>query len=307
MHQNTSSKIYFVFLAIILIWGFSWPMNKIGIQYMHPIWFAALRLIIGTLSMFILVGMLGKLFLPTRKDMSIILTIGLLQMGLFTTLINLGLNYVDAGRSAILTYTTPLWVMPLAILFFNEKASYLKWLGFILGMAGVIVLFNPWSIDWSRHDVLMGNGMLLLAALSLAISMICARNIRWTRSPLELLPWQLLVGTIPVSLLAAYSQPHPIIEWNDMSIVTLAYTGFLGTAMGNWAATVVSKGLPSITVSLGFLGVPISGLLFSTLILDEAITSSIQIALIFIPTGIICVALGNRDNSITHRQLINNR
>lgn len=288
---RSNAKIYWLFLSVMLIWGLSWPMNKIGIQYLSPIWFTASRLIIATVSSFIVVKYLGKLILPSKRDLPLILSIGLLQMGLFTILINIGLNFVDAGRSAILTYTTPLWVLPIAILGFKEKSTFLKWIGFGLGMSGVLVLLSPWTIDWSHRQTIVGNLTLLAAAFSMAISILAARNLRWHRSPLELLPWQFLMGTLPTVLLAFYIDPHPSVEWNAPLAITLFYTGLIGTAIGNFGAVIVGKELPSITVSLGFLGVPIFGVLFSSLILHEAITPSIQLAMLLIPSGITCLSI----------------
>ena len=292
--QPSITHVYTLFISVILIWGLSWPMNKMGMQFIPAIWFATFRLVIATLTMFILVGGLRRLVIPTRRDLPLILSIGIFQMGLFTLLINIGLFYVDAGRSAILTYTTPFWVLPIAVLFFNEKLSPLKLLGFILGIIGVIALFSPWSIDWRDSEQLLGNGLLLLAAVSFGIALLCARNMQWHRPALELLPWQLLVGTIPVLGIAVLFDPNPIIQLNSTAILTLMYTAVLATAVANCCSTIVSRELPSVTVSIGFLGVPMSGLLFSTLILNEPITTAIKIAMFFIPAGLLCVALARK-------------
>lgn len=118
-------KNYFLLLVIvILIWGISWPMNKIGLEYMSPLLFATGRLIIATVSMFLIVIFTKNFIWPTRQDLPIILTIGLLQMGIFVLLINIGLHFVEAGRSSILVYTTPIWVTPIAIFIFKENAGF---------------------------------------------------------------------------------------------------------------------------------------------------------------------------------------
>ena len=49
-----------------------------------------------------------------------ILSVGLLHMGAFAALVSLGLQHVPAGRSVVLAYTTPLWVIPAARLFLGE-------------------------------------------------------------------------------------------------------------------------------------------------------------------------------------------
>lgn len=291
--SSASLKVYLSFFAIILIWGVNWPINKIGMQYMPAIWHAALRLSIGCLSMFILTIALGKCKLPSKKDLPAIFIMGFFQMGLFTLCINLGLNYVEAGRSAMLVYTTPLWVIPLAMIWFKEKLTLFKFIGFMLGISGVMVLFSPWSIDWSQKEVLYGHAILLLAALCFSISICYARNIKWVRSPLELLPWQLLVASVPVMIIALIHSPVSVVEWNKVSLSAILFTGILATGIGNFWATIINKELPSITASLGFLGVPISGVLCAAWILGEPITLSIKIALILIPGGLVCVALGN--------------
>ena len=176
-------KNYILLLIfVILIWGLNWPINKIGLEYMSPIVFATSRLIIATVSMFLIVILTRNFIWPTRQDLPIILTIGLLQMGIFVLLINVGLHLVEAGRSAILVYTTPIWVTPIAIFIFKEKAGFLKWLGLVLGIAGIIVLFGPWGIKWDNYAALLGNGILLLAAMCWAIAIICARHMKWRGS-----------------------------------------------------------------------------------------------------------------------------
>lgn len=285
-------KIYALLGALIIIWGLGWPMNKIGLQYMPPLWFAALRLLIGAGSMFCLVISLRKFIFPTKEDLPLILSLGFLQTGLYLLLINLGLAKVDAGRSAILAYTTPIWVMPLAVFLFKETATFYKKLGFLFGITGILVLFSPWSIDWADGEALLGNGYLLLAAFCMTGSILCSRYMRWTRSPMELLPWQLLVGAIPVLSFAAFKEPSPAVEWNMTLIGSLLYTATLGTAFGYWCANVISKALPATTFSLGLLGVPLCGLMGSVLILNEPMTMALKMAMFFIPTGLIFVTLG---------------
>ncbi len=287
-------KYYLLLILIVLVWGFAWSINKMGLQFVSPIWFSALRLIVGFFCISLIVIFLRKFKLPHPRDFRIILMMGLIQIGLFMTLINLGLLHVAAGRSAVLVYTTPLWVMPLAVLFFNEKLNYLKGIGFCLGMMGVVILFNPYTFVWSDHTALLGNGILLLASLCWAVSILCARNMKWHRTPLELLPWQLLVGTIPVLLIALFEQPHPHIQWNVSFVMMLAYMGIFATAFTYWGTIVLSKELPSITVSLSFLGVPVVGLIFAALLLHEKISFSMVIAMISIIGGLICVAWGGK-------------
>lgn len=290
-NKNSLVPIYLILVAIILIWGFSWPISKIGLQYIPPMWFTAFRILIGTICMFFIVILMKKFTLPTRRAIPLIAVMGLIQIATFMTLINLGLQYVDAGRSAILAYTTPLWVIPLAVFFFDERTSWQKWLGFLLGLTGILILFTPWEVDWKNHAELFGNGLLLLAALSWAVCMLCARHMHWHHSPLELISWQLLLANVPVWIMALLLEPHPAIILNWSLIFCLLYLGIFATALAYLGTMIVSKELPSVTISLCFLAVPITGLISSAYMLNEVITLSIFTAMIFILGGIVCVAL----------------
>ena len=289
--KKAESRMYWLFLGVVLAWGLSWPVNKVGIEFIPPLWFASLRLCIGSLAMFLLVFCLKKLKCPSMKDMPLIIIMGVFQIGFFVLFINLGLTVQAAGQAAILVYTTPLWVMPIAIFFFKEENSLRKWIGLALGFAGVLIMLSPWEIDWTNREVLMDAAFLMGASFSLSISILAARYMTWHSQPIELIPWQLLIGAIMVSSVAYNFQPHPVIHWNTISGISVAYTAIIASALGFWGMGVVSKELPSTLSSIGFLGVPVSGVLFSVLMLHEHVGYFMLIAMICIITGILCILL----------------
>lgn len=280
-----------LFLFIILSWGLAWPINKMGLGYLSPLWYTSIRLVIGTTTMMALVLALDKFVWPQRKDMPLIMIIGLLQISFYVFFTNLGLKYIPAGRASILAYTTPLWIMPIAILFFQEKQSRLKWAGFLFGIVGLIMLLSPWEFDWTDKHVLFGTAMLLLASLSWAISMLCARYMHWSKSPLELIPWQLLIGTIPILLFTWMKEPLVTITWSMPLVLSLAYTGILVTGISYWSGVIINKELPTLAVSLGFLAVPALSLLSSAFFMHEVVTMTTAAAVGMILTGLVLVVM----------------
>lgn len=292
MRKDTSTRpIYFLLLTNVVIWALAWPISKIGLAYMGPLWYTANRFIIACAVCFIVLGAARAVKIPKRQDLPIILGIGILQMTFFLTLINTGLSHVGAGRSAILAYSTPLWVTPLAALFFHESVTRIKLIGVLLGLAGIAILFAPMSLDWSNHSVVLGNIYLILAALVWAIAILQSRFGRWHSDPLQLVPWQLLLATILTTLFAFFMEPISTIQSNSTLWLTLIYNGVLGTAFGYWASSTVFKNIPAINASLCYLGVPVLGLLFSATILGESISLSMALAITLIMSGLFCVAL----------------
>lgn len=279
-------------VAVVVLWGANWPVLKIGLDHIEPVWFAVLRLVLGVACFAVVLAFGRRLRLPSRDDWPVVASVGLLQMAAFMALINLALPWVPAGRSAILAYTTPLWVAPGAALLLGERLTPARLGGVGLGLGGVLVLFNPLGFDWSDGGAVMGNGLLLLAALAWAAAILHVRGHAWTASPLELAPWQMLVGLAPLTVLALVLEGAPDVEWTPEFLWVAFYNGPLATAFAFWAAITVTRMLPAVTVSLAFLTVPAAGVLFSWLLLGETLTPTNLAGLAAIMAG---VALASRN------------
>jgi drug/metabolite transporter (DMT)-like permease len=297
--KMSKAHLIALFIFIVLSWGLAWPINKIGLQYMSPLWYTTTRLLIGACAMLSIVIATKNFSLPERKDIPLILIIGLLQISIYILLTNIGLAYLPAGRSSLIAYTTPLWVMPIATLFFKEEAGFLRWLGFTLALVGLIVLMNPWELKWHDHNFLLGSGALLLASLCWAISIICVRHMHWSKTPLELMPWQLLTGAVPVLIFAMYKEPNIQVTWNLPLISSLIYTGVLVTGISYWCAIIINKALPAVVLSLGFLIVPVFSFAVSAVYLKEVINLSTLTAIILIVLGLAFVVVEKNKPALT--------
>ena len=284
-------KAVVLLALLVVIWGANWPIMKIGLGHIQPLWFASFRLALGVVSMAAILLPQRRLRLPPREDWPVIASIGVLNMGLFMILTNLALQVVPAGRSAILAYTTPLWVAPGAALFLGERLTKGRLMGLGLGLSGLLTLFNPLGFDWSNSDALMGNGLLLLAALIWAGTILHVRGHQWRASPLELAPWQMLIGCLMVTALAVFVEGKPRPDDSFELVWVMAYNGTLATAFAFWAAVTVNRLLPALTVSLSFLCVPAGGLAFSAMMLGEGLSLTNIAGLTLIVAGVATVAL----------------
>ncbi len=96
---------------------------------------------------------------------------------------------MPAGRSGVLAYTAILWMVPLSLLV-GEKVGWQRLAGAALGLAGIVVLSDPWRFDWHNHRIVMGHIWLLLAGFTWALAMLHTRRHRWRGTPLDALPWR---------------------------------------------------------------------------------------------------------------------
>jgi drug/metabolite transporter (DMT)-like permease len=289
----TRGTAYAVLAALVLIWGLNWPIMKLVVQAMPPLWFVVTRLTVGAICLFAFLIATGRLARPTRADWPVICSVSIFQMWLFMALTTIGVQFIPAGRSAIIAYTSPLWVLPAAVWLFGERLTRWKLLGMVLGFAGLVVLLNPASIDWSDGNVLLGNFLLLIGAGMWAIAILHTRRHRWHLSPLQLAPFQMALLIVPACFLAWALEGPFRADWSWQLIAMLVYNGPLATAFAFWASVSIQRALPSTTVSLSYLAVPAWGLIASTLWLGEALPASLVLGGVLILLGVAAIAIAD--------------
>ena len=284
----------FYLLTVVLAWGLVWPVNKVLLESLSPLWLIAVRSAIATVALFAIAAARGRLASPPRADLPVVLSITLLHMIGFGVFASWGLQTVPTGRSVVLAYTTPLWVVPGAALFLGERLTPRRLAGVVIGLLGLLVLFNPLAFDWSSRAAVLGNGAILLAALLWAASILHIRAHRWRSTPFDLVPWEMLLATVILTPVALAASPPPAAEWSGRVFWLLLYAGIPGTAIAYWATAAASRALPAVTTSLGLLATPVVSTVIATLWLGEPVTLSLVIAIVLILGGVALGTMGER-------------
>jgi drug/metabolite transporter (DMT)-like permease len=287
----------FFLLTVVLAWGLTWPVNKVLLESLPPLWVMALRSAIATVGLFAIAIARGRLALPPRADVPVLLSITLLHMVGFGVLAAWGLRLVPTGRSVVLAYTTPLWVTPGASLFLHERLTARRTVGVVVGLLGLLVLFNPLEFDWTDRNAALGNGAIILAALLWAGSILHIRGHGWQSTPFDLVPWEMLLATVILTPMALVADGIPTAEWSGRLVALLLYAGIPGTAVAYWAVAMASRTLPAVTTSLGLLATPVVSVVVATLWLGEAVTPSLVTAVVLILGGVALGTTGDIDGT----------
>lgn len=277
-----------VFLALaVLGWGLTWPINKVLLESMSPFWLSAFRAAIATVVLFCIAVASGRLIVPPRSDVPMVVSIALLHMVGFSVLAAVGLQLVPVGRSVVLAYTTPLWVMPAAAIFLGERLTARRMAGVALGLLGLMVLFNPFAFDWHDRDSITGHAALLVAALLWAANMVHVRGHNWQATPFQLVPWEMLLATAVLFAIALVSGASAAIDWNAKLVVLLLASSITGQALPQWAVVMAGRGLSAGSVSLGLLASPIIGITVAAIALGEALDPYVWVAIVCVIGGVV--------------------
>jgi len=249
--------------------GGAWPITKYAMPAIPPLWFAVGRAGFAALAVAALLAATGKLKLPPRREWVTVAVIAFFQLAAFFALSHAALPYVPAGRTAILANVTTVWVPPLALLVLREHIPPARWIACLLGVAGVIVLAGPWSIDWSAPGVLWGHALLLGASLSWSVAIIVLRARPPREKMLYLLPWAFGLAALMLLPLALHAGPPPGAAAGRGAWLALLAVGLIGAPIGTWCVLAAQASLPAVVVSVGFLATPAAGIGVATLWLGE--------------------------------------
>jgi drug/metabolite transporter (DMT)-like permease len=251
-------------LAILsLIWGYNWVVMKQTLQFIDPFTFSALRSILGSLAVFVLLFGLGRSSSP--GSFWGVLVLGLIQTTAFVTLSTTALITGGAGKTAVLVYTMPLWLMVLAWPILGERIKGLQWIAVVLAGAGLLLVLQPWRLQ----TTLMSAVLALLGALCWAISGIWVKRLR-ARVKVDLLPltaWQLLLGSLPLVVFAGFQQAP--VTWSPYLIGALIYNAVPATAVAWLLWLYALHELPAGVAGMGTLMTPMVGVLAAWLQLGE--------------------------------------
>jgi drug/metabolite transporter (DMT)-like permease len=212
----------------------------------------------------------------------------------FNLLASWGLGLVPTGRTVVLAYTTPLWVTPGAALLLGEPLTRRRTVGVLVGLAGLVTLFNPLALDWSNRAVVLGHLAVLLAALLWALSILHIRAHRWRSTPFALIPWETLLATVLLAPVALATSPVPDVDWRPSFVALLLYLGIVGTAVAYWAVATASRLLPAVTTSLALLATPVVSVITAAFWLGEPVSLSLVVAIVLVLGG---VAIGATDRA----------
>ena len=253
---------------------------------MSPLWYGAIRLAFASLLSAGVLALIGRLRLPPRQDMPIVLSIGFLTLGGYSVLMNLALRYVEAGRGAIIGYATVIFVAPTAALMFGETLRGWRLAGVLIALGGLGVLFNPLGLDWTDRAVLIGNGQLVLCAILWAIVILHIRSRPPMSATIDLLPFQLAIGAACLAVVAVVSGHDFAWHWSSDYIFAFGYGIVIGSAAAAWTMNLAMRHSPPVVSATGVLTAPMISLTISVVFMEEPLTLTLAVGVILIIGGI---------------------
>lgn len=290
--KEANTKDLFLLTLLSLIWGSAFFNIKIATYSYEPFTLALVRVIFASIPLFFLCKFKNIKIQAFGKNWNWYALIGLCNIAIPFVLIAIGTAKINSYLAAILMSTTPLSGSILAHIFTkDEKLSFLKSLGVLIGFGGIILLFfDEVIINSSNYFyvliTILGStfycigGLLTLKLKNKINENVTTSTTFW--SVIFLLPFSLFFE--------APWKASPTLE----STLSLLYLGVVATGLA-WLIRfriLTVNGLVFQT-QVAYL-IPIFGIFFGYFLMDEVITWKVLASLVVILLGIYIFKKNNK-------------
>jgi drug/metabolite transporter (DMT)-like permease len=223
-----------VYCFLCAIWGSTWLVIKIGLQYLPPLFFAGIRMGLACLLLAPFAFRRG-VPRPSRREAGFIALAGFLQIGVAYALIFVAQQWIESGLSALLFATFPLWVGLLAHFFLPSEPLTARTIGAAaLGLVGVAFIEGPTvlhAVGSEPGGVLRGGALVFASAIVAAVANIVNKKYLNRVEPSRNVWGETLVGAAFLLAIAAILERGAPARWTPQAFAALAYLTVFGTAL----------------------------------------------------------------------------
>lgn len=277
-----------------LLWGSSYPAIKSGYELFQiatndissKVVFAGYRFVFAGLLLLLLAlaqrKPIGRL---SPRQFGQLTVLGLTQTAIQYTFFYIGLAYTTGAKGSIMNATATFFSVMLAhFIYQNDRISYNKALGCILGFAGVMIVnFNSGLQDF--HFVWNGDGFVVLAAFILSAATLYGKRISQTVDPMVMTGWQLAIGGVML-VVGGYITGGTLAVPSVKAAAILGYLTLLSSVAFALWSLLLKYNRVSMIAPFNFL-VPVAGTVLSAIFLGENILEiKYAVALVLVCSGI---------------------
>ncbi|KAA6452830.1 EamA family transporter [Bacillus swezeyi] len=263
---------------------------KVLVKVIPPLELVWMRYMIAIVSL-VIVGLLTKQkWRIEKRHLATIIGIGIIGYAISIVTQETGTMLSTAQMGAIITSSTPAFMVIFARIILGERLTLKKLLSVCLATIGVVVIVGLGDINMSST---LGGVTLLVAALTWALMSVLVRQLPNDYSQIVVTTYATIVAIIVLTPFVV-----PKLGQLNMSQLTnptiwggLLYLGIISTSI---AFLLWNRGLQMLNASSGgifFFFQPVVGALLGWLLLGEKLTSTFWIGSTFILIGVLFVII----------------
>ena len=289
-----------MFVALCLVWGSTWLVIKVGLDYFPPFLFAGARFAVASLFLLCLFPFLHAKFPRDAPSWGIMTLLGVLQIALTYGLLFWGEQYTSSGVAAVLSATFPFFVIFGSGLIKAESITRRKLGGIVVAFIGVGLMF--WRSLLPGHGSgemsLLGSLAIVGSAASTGVGTVIVKQYSSRIHPATNTLVQSTVGAVALFFVGLVTERYGMSsDLNSNALAAVLYLGVMGTALAYVGWYWLIRETTATNGSLILLITPVIAVLLGWLILQEDFGSVVAVGTILILSGVY-VTLQNGQRSL---------
>lgn len=289
------SLIYLITAAVI--WGATVPIMKFTLKEVPLFSLIVIRMTIASICLY---PFARKHLKVNRQDFKTIFLAAFFGTNLNLAFFFYGLEYSKAINGSVILATTPIFTLIFAHLYLKEKWTLKLAAGAVLSFLGVLTIIGIPAFDLDIKSTI-GNLSLIASSLAWVGHEIFSKRALKTYNALAISFYTIVIGGIlfvPFFIYELLTKPAWYLSVSNQGWTGLLYGAFFASAV---AYTAWQKGLAETTASLAsfvFYLLPITGIIFSIILLHESFSPLLFIGTILVLAGVVLAEFHRKTHQI---------
>ena len=270
-------------LAVLVaaIWGMNFVVIEVGLDDFPPLLLSALRYTLAALPLLAWHGGPG---VPWRGVLAVGVAIGVVKFSLLFVGMDVGM---PAGLASLVLQVQAFFTVGFAAVLLGERLRVPQIAGLVLATAGLVLVAS--GLDGVATPG--GFALVIGAAAAWGVGNIAIKRVA-PPDPLRFMTWICVVPPLPLFVLSlSFEGPGQVgdaLAGIDLGgIAAVAYIAFAATTVGWGAWAYLLRAYSAGTVAPFSLLVPVFGLGFAALLLDEPLTVRTVVAAALVVSGVL--------------------
>lgn len=276
--MTTRQKAYFALSVTSIVWGTSWVASRYAVQSAPALQVSATRqMIAGVLfaGFFLLKG--EKL--PNPKQMLWLAGMSILLFVFANGLATVGVKYISSGLAALIAALYPLSVVIIEKIFFkNRKIGWVTFLGIVLGITGIAIVFYDNAFHHQGPNYWIGILVSVIAMLSWSVGTIIISRKQINLNPYYAIGWEMIFASLFLFAGAAVTgNLVPFSTFPAQTWYAISYLVMMGSLIAVVAFLYTMKHLEASVAALYAYVNPIVAIVIGSYLIKEPLTKEIII------------------------------
>ena len=267
-HERLPRQGLLLLAGLSLFWGLNWPIMKVVLTEVPPLYFRSFCLLLGGSGMLVVARLSGNSIAVPQGKWGRLMLLSLTNIIGWNVFAIYGVSLLPSGRAALLGYTMPLWSALLSVWLLGERVTFRRLIALLLGLSGVAVLLGGSLAGMLQAPV--GVACMILAAWSWALGIVLFKRLPMGMPTSSLTGWTMLLGSLPLLCVAIPLETSRLAVPGFWPAFGLVYNVFIAFMFCYWAWNRIVLMVPVAVSSLSSLVIPVIGVIGGVVFLGES-------------------------------------